>query len=284
MLYIKPKDITYTDMCIWIDNNAYKEDCDREKMFEYLYFIAIMLAHKSKYFNNTKDYEDFAVYMATHTFFRLTNPKQYQYKDDGTLKMSPLKSVLNYMKSTLYPRKVDFQQQYYAQTSIITEDIDYVSEYSFADRLNDTVDELTAKDFELCLSNIVETIQAFFNKKLPYKKSSAEWWNIYVSCLLTFLNSITFTNEQLIKIENYKKDMTGKDGYYAKIYEKESEDAVILFHLNSSMKDYVTVLVRQLRRAIAADLSYSYKTYIPSGKGIELMALSTINGEISTEE
>lgn len=32
----KPKDITYTQMSIWLDANFYKEDCDYEKAYIYL--------------------------------------------------------------------------------------------------------------------------------------------------------------------------------------------------------------------------------------------------------
>ena len=31
--YNKPHDLKYTDMAIWIDENAYKEDCDEPKMY-----------------------------------------------------------------------------------------------------------------------------------------------------------------------------------------------------------------------------------------------------------
>ena len=166
MIFVKPKDVTYTEMCIWIDHNAYEENCDDELLYQYLYFIAIMLAHKAEYFNKVKDYEDFALYMASQTFYRLRNPKQFQTDGDGNPKMARVKSVLNYMKSTLYPRKVDFQQQYYAQTQICVEDTDYDSLYSFSDKLEDTVDALTLVEFESCLHDIVKTIKFFLKKIL----------------------------------------------------------------------------------------------------------------------
>lgn len=283
MIYAKPKDVSYSQMCIWADENAYKEDCDQEKLFEYLYHVALMLAKKNKYFNNTRDYEDFAIFMASRMFFRLTNPKQYQYNEKGEPKMTKLKSVLNYMRCTLYPAKVDYQQQYYAQTQITVEDIDYVSEYSFADKLNDTVDELTAKDFEICLGDIIRTARAFLCR-IPYKKNTAEWINIYTSCLLTFLNSITLDNNDIVRIGNFKRNMLSKDDFYINLYKKNAENSVILFHLPDSMRDYVDVLVRELKRAIAADLSFNFKTYVPSNSGMELIALSTLNGEIDVED
>ena len=39
MLFTKPKNLKYTDLCIWIDANAYKSDCDDEKLYEYLFLI-----------------------------------------------------------------------------------------------------------------------------------------------------------------------------------------------------------------------------------------------------
>ena len=283
MMYIKPKDMSYSDMCIWVDEHAYEEGCDQEKLFEYLYHIALMLAKKNRYFNNNKDYEDFAIFLASRIFFRLTNPKQYQYNEAGEPKMTKLKSVLNYMRCTLYPAKVDYQQQYYAQTRIVVEDIDYVSEYSFADKLNDTVDELTAKDFEICLEDIIKTAKAFLYR-IPYKKNTAEWINIYTSCLLTFLNSITIDNAVLDKMSSFKRTMLSKDNFYVNLYKKNARDSVILFHLPDSMRDYIDVLVRELKRAIASDLSFSFKTYVPSNSGMELVALSTLNGEIDVED
>ena len=48
-MYNKPKSLSYTDICIWIDNNAYADSCDDEKLFEYLYYLTGMLAWKRKF-------------------------------------------------------------------------------------------------------------------------------------------------------------------------------------------------------------------------------------------
>lgn len=283
MIFVKPDDVRYVDMCIWIDENAYKEGCDEEKLFEYLYHLALMLAHKSKFFKKTKDYEDFGIYMASQTYFRLKNPKQFQLKPDGSYRMKKVKSVLNYMKSTIYPRKVDFQQQYYSQTNIITEDTDYSTEYSFADKLTNSIDALTAKEFELCLDDVVQTCRAVISA-IPHKNDSVEWQNIYVSCLLTFLNSITLTNFDKNRIKKYSKNTSNKLNSLIELYKAESNEPPILFHIDESMSDYITVLVRKVKRAIAGDLSHNLHTYIPSNQGMELLALSNLNGHISYDE
>lgn len=283
MIFVKPEDVRYVDMCIWVDENAYTDNCDDEKLFEYLYHLAVMLAHKGKFFKKSKDYEDFAIYMASQTYFRLKNPKQFQLKADGSYRMKKVKSVLNYMKSTIYPRKVDFQQQYYTQTNVITDSTDYSTEYSFADKLTNSIDALTAKEFELCLDDVVQTCKAVISS-IPHEKSTAEWYNIYVSCLLTFLNSITLTNFDINRIRKYSKNTSNKLDSLVSLYKEESNQPPILFHLDENMSDYIMVLVRKMKRAIAGDLSHNLHTYIPSNQGMELLALSNLNGSISYEE
>lgn len=282
MIFVKPEGLRYVDMCIWIDENAYKEECDDNKLFEYLYFIAIMLAHKAKYFYKTKDYEDFAIFMATRAYFRLRNSKQYQYNDDGEPKMTKLKSILNYMKSILYPCKVDFQQQFYAQTKVEIDDLDYHSEYSFSDKLNDTVDELTRVEFSICLSDTHKSIREFL-KKIPYKTNSSEWQNIYMSCLLSFLNSITLSNDDVSRIANYQNISRREIESVNRLCEQQLEDNIILFHLDNNMKNYIAVLVREIKHIIALELSKDLKTYVPAHQGVESLVIPILNGEVNNE-
>lgn len=49
---------------------------------------------------------------------RLRNPRQFEYNDDGTPKLERVKSVLNYVRSTLYPMKVMFERDNYQQTTL----------------------------------------------------------------------------------------------------------------------------------------------------------------------
>jgi hypothetical protein len=183
------------------------------------------------------------------------------------------------MKSILYPCKVDFQQQFYAQTEISLEDTDYYSEYSFEDKLRDSIDELQIKEFELCLNDVVKTCQHFL-KKIPYKLGTVEWYNVYTSCMLSLLNSITLSNKTLFRISNFVKNKAYKENFYPDEYSKESEDCVILYHLSEDMRDYITVLVRQLKHEIVKDLSISHRTLITPSHGIEASALVALNGTL----
>ena len=115
MTYSNPN-IKYTDMCIYIDAHAYEEDRNDDLIFEYLYHITKMLAHKSNYFNKPKYYDDFGIYAAGKLFLRLINPKQFDINPDtGLPRLTKIKSILNYAKTKIYPLKVEFEQENYYQ-------------------------------------------------------------------------------------------------------------------------------------------------------------------------
>ena len=80
MTFIRPKDVTYTDMCIYIDNNIYTDNYDVNTVYEYLYHIIFMLAKQSQLFNKHKYYDSFAIFGASRVYFRLTNKKQFELK------------------------------------------------------------------------------------------------------------------------------------------------------------------------------------------------------------
>ena len=77
MLYKKDPKLKYTDMCIYIDNHIYTDDCDEELVFSYLYQLAYVLAMKKHFFTNIADYDSYAIYCAGVLFKRLKNPKQF---------------------------------------------------------------------------------------------------------------------------------------------------------------------------------------------------------------
>jgi hypothetical protein len=128
-----------------------------------------MLARKGRYFNKAQYYEDFATFLATQLFFRIKNPKQF----DDNSKMNKIKSILNYIKAIIYSRKIVFEQEYYSQiiSQPLSEDdaVEYDVEYSFADRISESVDELSRVEFDLCLHDIVKTIRNFL-VRIPYRK------------------------------------------------------------------------------------------------------------------
>lgn len=271
-------------MCIWIDNNAYRKDLseqEQEQLYEYIYHVTKMLAYKSHLFSKGSYYEQFAIYSATKTYLRLMNPKQFQIESNGTVKLKRIKSVLNYIKSILYPHKVDFEQEFYSQIINYTpdnEDTATTAGFGFSDMLHEYADDLNEVEFNLCLERICDTVKSFLYK-IPYKKNSSEWHNIYVSCLLTLLSSITLSNAEKKHINELKMSEEYKIKYVEKAYENQCLENPILFHLDSSLKGYIQILVNNIRHVIAKELTYKAHTYIPSNSNMNKLILADINSE-----
>lgn len=277
MLYKKPKGVKYTDMAIYIDTHIYTDDYDEDLVFVYLYHLAYMLARQNQWFKRADYYENYSVYTATRVFMRLTNPKQYIILENGEPKMSKIKSCLNYMKIIAYPCKVDFEQQEYGQTLIETDDDEYSIQYTFSAQLSDSIDKMNLVEFKYCLGDIIETARNYIGK-IPYRTQSKKWENIYLSCLLTYLNSITLKNREIKRIQNLKIQ---RNAIYKldNLYAEEVQDDVILYHLKPNMHDYIFVLTNGMRRAMANDLCNLLHTYIPSTSGMKNIIFNELTGD-----
>ena len=283
MHYHKPKDMTYTEMCMYVDQHAYDENKSnevKENIYKYIYCITHMLAIKLKLFNDYKYYDDFSLWYTTQIFYRLENPKQYELDNFGNPKMTKIKSILNYIKSTISVRKISFEQQEYSQVINYTDDyyVDY--NYSLSDKINNNLDDLYKVEFDLCLDNCCKSIKQFLIKRLPYKKNSVEFYNIYFSCLLTFLNSITIPNKDINRINNlkYKENID-----LTQIFIRESADPVILYHLDDTFHDYILVLYRQIRHEIGSEIQYSSNSYIGTNESLYNLMVNELNGYEHTD-
>ena len=253
MTFVKPTDITYTDMCIYIDSNIYNESFDINKVYEYLYHIIFMLAKQAQLFSKHKYYDSFAIFGASRVYFRLTNKKQFETKPDGTPKMEKIKSVLNYIKNILYPLKVDFEQEEYAQTIVVTDSTE-LNQYTYNQLLTQAVDKLTFSDFGMTLNDITKTCEQFLST-VPYSRDSSMWYNIYASVLLTFLSYVTLSNKHHRRIEHLESTTRLKDKHIDDFFTAARKSEPILFHLPKSIGPYITVLARQLQTIVAKDLS-----------------------------
>lgn len=282
MLYKKPKGVKYTDMAIYVDNHIYTDNYDEDLVFVYLYHLAYMLARKNNWFKRADYYENYSVYTATRVFLRLTNPKQYIIKEDGEPKMNKIKSCLNYMKMIAYPCKVDFEQQEYAQTLIDKEDDEYSIQYTFSAQLADSIDKMNLVEFKYCLGDIIETARNYIDK-IPYRTQSKKWENIYLSCLLTYLNSITIRKTELNRLRGLKNQMSAVY-FLDEAYASEVGDNVILYHLKDNMHDYIYVLTNGMRKAMANDLCNLLHTYIPSTSGMKNLIFNELTGESMNQE
>lgn len=273
--YRKPHDVTYTQMCIWIDEHIYEDNCDDSLAFEYLYHITRMLAYKRRFFEKAEYYDDFAIYCATRIFMRLKDKRQF----DDNEKLSKIKSVLNYAKSILYATKVSFEGESFAQ-NYIRNDEDFI-DFSFHNSLITTLNALQISNFKSCLDDITSTIRDFVYR-LPYD-TDLYIQNVYISCILSLLNSVTLSKKNINRLNQLRKSGKLTQNHINKLYKKERDNCVILYHLKDDMKDYIKVLVNEIRHLISEDLSSILNESINFESNIKSILISSLNNDLKQD-
>lgn len=273
MTYNKPSGITYTEMAIWIDDNAYEASCDDATLYEYLYHLSNMLAHEGNYFNRVHYYDDFSLYCASKLFMRLRNKKQ-DLPEDNPNKLPQIKSILNYMKKLMYPMKVDFEQENYCQSDEENGTL-YVSNFDLGQYLSDEATIFNQMEFSYTLSSVSMIVKSHL-QKIPYKKDSPEWLNIYVSCMLTLLNSITLSNFNKARVSKLRRN---SEQIIDKLYVQLRYEDPILYHLDSSMSNYIKVLVNELRKVISSQLSFELHTSTSSEDTTKNLIIASLDEE-----
>lgn len=269
MIFKKPKDVRYVDMCIYIDEKLKQQNISEEEsslIYEYLYHIIYMLSVKNKYFNKEVYYDEFAITLATDVFHRLfTNPKLNELDENGQPKLTKIKGCLNYIKAILYGRKVTFEQQNYSQKYIDMEYINSdasctnITSYSYS---RDNMQFNLGLDMSMYLDTLSKTIKHFLYTNSPYKKDKLLMKNIYISCIISILKSILFTINDEEGIENKYTKPDAKFRYLCKEYKQNRDNCVTLYHLPHKYKDYITLLVRQLYTLIGKDIQELCSTSI----------------------
>lgn len=261
MLYKKPPNMRYTQMCMFIDNNIRSEDKRvKETCFEYLWHIFYILAVKQKMFKNARDYDEYALYGATQVYLRYQ--KENQPGKFETLK--PIKSCLNYIKKVLYPMKINYQQATFGQVlgeealgeapAIIQDDRVEMVRKSISTNL--TV------EYEQYLREISKTLKMVLSTS-PYSNDPVMMHNIYLSCLLTLLKLITPSNKNLARLQKKIDRALPVDNLEEQIYAEESKESPVTYHLDSSMANYISTLVNRMKKEIAKDLRFIIGSYEP---------------------
>ena len=254
-MLMSQKNERVVDLCIWVDANAYKEDVDKEKLFDSLYQIVCSIAIKHKMLHKWQDYQPFSLYAASRLYLRLTNPKQFDVTNPN--KMKKIKSILNFIKKTMHPMIVDYQNQSFEQNFTPGLHGDTVEDirYRTIQKARSQYKDLVRIDFEYYLQKICGTVGRFIND-LPYCNDKLMTHRIYVSCMMSLLNQITLSNDNK---ERYKKRLNRgfkTDDFIDRAYQSEIENSIVLYHLDDSMYNYIATIVNRLRQLIVKDLTY----------------------------
>lgn len=249
----KKPDVRYVDMCIYIDKHMYEENRDEETSntcYLYMYHLLLMLATKSKLFNNINDYRDFATFAAGELWLRYTNKKQFTGEKSGNgTYMHKIVSVLNYIKSGFF---IKMQNKW----RVSNYKLDF-KRLEDDNRLDDYLDMYYDVPTNLLEENILEEtrylpkiIKRILNDS-PFKSDKLIYKNLYISCLLSFLNNITLRNKYK---ERIVRQPSLNFGTVAKLYNQEKSNCVILWHLDEPFRSYVQVHVNMIQKQYAEQI------------------------------
>lgn len=272
MLYRKPENLKYTAMAIYIDENVYDPSHDPETIYQYLYFLSIMLSRKQNLFNIEEEYEEFAISYASQLYLRLTNKQQFEYDCNGEPRMKRIKSILNYMKKTIRQRASDFDTYEYSYIPSDVSDEKFTN-YSFRQIVSGSTDLLERVEFGACLSDILKDAKKYLSH-IPYPEGTTIYENIYLSCILTFLNSITLPVTLQHRIDNATATTPEQ---LERIYRKQNNKSTILFHLPEDMRGYIQALTTGMKHHIAKDLSWQGRQEISCHSNMLSLLASNIN-------
>ena len=274
MTYDFPDGMTYTEMAIWIDEHVYQDNLDEGLLYQYLYHLSHMLAGQHSLFRTAQEYDQFSLYSASRLFQRLMNVKQYEYDESNKPKMNQIKSILNYIKKILYPYKVDFEVEIKSETKDI--DIIPTGTFDLGSHMVESASLFDKIEFSLALDSIAQIVKSRL-RRIPIRKNSSEWDNIYLSCMLTLLDSVTLSRQTLARYESAQR--INKDAFLDQAYQDMRYKDPILYHLPDSMANYIRVLVNELRHVIAAELSWKSECYIPSDASMKSLICTTMESK-----
>lgn len=237
-------------------------------MYEYIWLLCDILAVKWRYFNKSQDYEEFSFFSANKIFERYKNRN-----------LPKVKSCLNYLKKVLYPYKVQFQNQFYCEnlSEEKLENLDTKYDPSLEWNLQDKCTGLNKSDFHFYLENVSKTLWDIVSK-IPEKKNSSEKNDIYISCLLTFLDLITPETKSLNQYNELIRSENIRDNFYKTMYKVPKDYKPILYHLDDKFQDYILILVKEARICMRNDLNELLYSSVPV-KDLYVDALNQLKEE-----
>jgi hypothetical protein len=267
MLFTKPTGMKYTDICMEFDKEFYEKDRDDTKLYRDMYLIYYMLACKKNYFPKYETYDDYAQFAATTVYMRFIKKQKNGER---------IKSLLNYAKASAYPLKVMYQNWDFNEVfdgthndldpQLLTNNIKDSIQSSYLDGLSDDVVDV--------LDKIPSTINDVI-MNTPYKNDKLMVHRLYMSCLLTILNGVTLNNADIARIRKKKPEEQTNDEPIINALNKERENSCIVWGLDQSMSDYVTVLSNKVRAELSATIDNAKDDYILPDDILDAIAASS---------
>lgn len=263
MLFKKPANLKFTDLCIFIDQNVPKivnpgEFPELENtIYNYLWLLVKALAIKKRMFQDFQEYDMYAFYSASRLFVALRRNQLNQGKVIKGKEIKPIKSCLNYTKALMYPMKIEYQRENFRE--VIEEE--YIStkfdSLAFKEQLKNQARDSAeiTHQFRSYVQEVVAQSGKLLDdilQKSPFNGSTPEYKNLKISIMLTSI--------QILKT---KKKLT------------TANQSVVLWHLPKSMSNYTKILLKEFFTAIKQELMDCYKQADLSDADLESILVAT---------
>lgn len=258
----KPSKMKYTDMAIYIDahlKDIVEADVNWEieaKVYEYIYHIIYALSYKAGFFTNMSYYDEFALYGASELYMSM---RRKQSNAGQTVKgkiVKPIKSSLNYIKSVLYPLKVNFQRQNFG--TVINPALENQDTAELEASLKESIQQQYSKPKKECFEQAVRQFPNLIEKVVkstPFRDDPLISKRIYISVQLTLLYEVTLPTK-------FKKKMDKKPEWNSKDLKKYinafrvNQDKAILWHIDENWDNYIKLLVVKVKKEFSKELEY----------------------------
>lgn len=260
MTFYKPSNITYTEMAQWVDAQNIQNCSDEETLVKYLYLLVLFKAKQLALFKDNETYDDFALFSVGKLLIRLNNKEE-----------APVKSIMNYIKTV-----IGFWDAEYVREFCVGSPDCEIADFNigdFGDYLVDACSEFDTHSFSVGCPNISAVIRTHL-KKIPVRKNSAEWSNIYLSCLLTFKDRVDSAIDISSKITDNEDPLL-----FNRVIRKLKTKQPILFHLDESYANYISILVNEITHAIAAELTFTTASKVSTTACLRNMVAAANNNE-----
>lgn len=272
MLWKKPNDLKYTDLCIYIDENVPKilnpgEFPEIENtVYNYLWLLVKALAIKKCMFTDFQDYDMYAFYSANRLFFALRKNQLNQGKTIKGKLIRPIKSCLNYTKALLYPMKIEYQRESFRE--VIEEE--FVSKkfdaFAYKEQLKGQARTSSGIDRQF-RNYLIETLSQTDSildrvlEKSPFNKNTLEYQNLKMSILLTSLHTLK-TKKKL----------------------DPTPQSVILWHLPKNMSNYAKLLLKEFFMQIKLEIMDCYREADLGDCDLENILASATEAYVTNED
>lgn len=238
-----------------------------------MYLLAYMLASKAKYFTNVDDYDGYACHLAYATYSRMKDPNKVK-----------IKSVLNYMKSVMYFRKMSYQNESFAE--IIdpvynsTWNGDLYTEKSIA-----AIEAGRCEELQEGINDIIKSLPWFIKESIPnvYKNDKLTYHNLYLSSMLSVLSRFTLPKnyEEYLAKKRASSSSFDEVNYYRKHLD---DNAIILWKLPDSMAPVIELILKKVKAQLVQEIKEVSNDYKITDSMFRNMSNNLIFGEGINED